>query len=104
MNFKEQIVQGIPAQLPEKKPYNTAISHAPVRKQVLSKEEKKLGLRNALRYFPEHWHKELAAEFLEELEKFGRIYMYRFMPDYPMYARPVYEYPFKSLHAACIML
>ncbi|SMO40357.1 urocanate hydratase [Solitalea koreensis] len=104
MNFKEQILQGIPAQLPERKPYNIAISHAPVRKQVLSKEEKKLALRNALRYFPEHWHKELAADFLDELETYGRIYMYRFMPDYAMHARPIHEYPFNSIHAASIML
>jgi urocanate hydratase len=104
MNFKEQILQGIPEQLPEKKIYHTQISHAPVRKDILSKEEKKLALRNALRYFPETWHEELAAEFLEELKNYGRIYMYRFRPDYEMYARPVQEYPFHSLHAACIML
>ena len=104
MNFKEQILQGIPSQLPEKKTYDTKVSHAPVRKDILSKEEKKLALRNALRYFPEAWHEELAAEFLEELKNYGRIYMYRFRPDYDMYARPVNEYPYQSLHAACIML
>ncbi|SMC58076.1 urocanate hydratase [Pedobacter nyackensis] len=104
MNFKEQILQGIPSQLPEKKTYDTKVSHAPVRKDILSKEEKKLALRNALRYFPEAWHEELAAEFLEELKTYGRIYMYRFKPDYDMYARPVSEYPYQSLHAACIML
>ncbi|WEK20532.1 MAG: urocanate hydratase [Candidatus Pedobacter colombiensis] len=104
MNFKAQILQGIPNQLPEKKPYYTQISHAPVRRDVLSKDEKKLSLRNALRYFPEEWHEELAAEFLEELQTYGRIYMYRFRPDYEMYARPVQDYPFRSLHAACIML
>lgn len=104
MNFKDQILQGIPGQLPEKKIYNTQVSHAPVRKDILSKEEKKLALRNALRYFPEGWHEELAAEFLEELNTYGRIYMYRFRPDYEMYARPVSEYPYQSLHAGCIML
>ncbi|SDJ12117.1 urocanate hydratase [Pedobacter sp. ok626] len=104
MNFKEQILQGIPSQLPEKKIYDTKVSHAPVRKDILTKEEKKLALRNALRYFPEAWHEELAAEFFEELKTYGRIYMHRFRPDYDMYARPVAEYPYQSLHAACIML
>lgn len=104
MNFKEQILQGIPNRLPEKKTYDTRISHAPVRKDILSPEEKKLSLRNALRYFPQEWHAVLAEEFLEELKNYGRIYMYRFRPDYEMYARPVNEYPFQSLHAGCIML
>lgn len=104
MNFKEQILQGIPKQLPETKIYDTTISHAPVRRDVLSKEEKRLALRNALRYFPKEWHATLAAEFLAELQAYGRIYMYRFRPDYTMYARPVNEYPYQSLHAACVML
>lgn len=104
MNFKAQILQGIPRQLPEKKKPDTSVSHAPVRKDSLSKEEKKLSLRNALRYFPEEWHAELAVEFLEELQTYGRIYMYRFRPDYAMHARPLQEYPFQSLHAGCIML
>lgn len=104
MNFKEEILQGIPHQLPEKKIYDTQINHAPVRKDILTAEEKKLSLRNALRYFPAEWHEELAAEFLGELNTYGRIYMYRFRPDYAMYARPVQEYPFQSLHAGCIML
>lgn len=104
MNFKEQILQGIPKELPAQKKYDTKISHAPVRRDVLSKEEKKLALRNALRYFPEEWHVTLAPEFLAELLAYGRIYMYRFRPDYDMYARPVAEYPCQSLHAACIML
>lgn len=104
MTFKDQILQGIPAELPAKKAYDTTVSHAPVRKQLLSREEKKLSLRNALRYFPKHWHKELAAEFLEELETYGRIYMFRFRPDYAMYARPIHEYPHKSIQAAAIML
>ncbi|PYF74940.1 urocanate hydratase [Pedobacter nutrimenti] len=104
MNFKEQILQGIPAVLPAKKAWDAQVNHAPVRKDILSPEEKKLSLRNALRYFPEEWHQELAAEFLEELQQYGRIYMYRFRPDYQMYARPVGDYPYQSLHAACIML
>jgi urocanate hydratase len=104
MNFKEQILEGIPKELPLKKNYFTGVSHAPVRKDMLSKEEKKLALRNALRYFPEEWHDELAAEFLAELQAYGRIYMYRFRPDYEMYARPVQEYPYQTIHAACIML
>lgn len=104
MNFKAQILQGIPQRLPEIKQYNAQVSHAPIRRAILNKEEKKLALRNALRYFPEEWHAELAAEFLEELTIYGRIYMYRFRPDYEMYARPVSEYPYQSLHAGCIML
>lgn len=104
MNFKEQILQGIPEHLPAPKKYNKEIDHAPVRADVLNDDEKKLSVRNALRYFPTEWHKELAVEFLEELETYGRIYMYRFMPDYEIYARPIEEYPFKSLHAGCIML
>ncbi|TKC06214.1 urocanate hydratase [Pedobacter frigoris] len=104
MNFKEQILQGIPEVLPAKKTYDTNINHAPVRKDILTSDEKKLSLRNALRYFPQEWHEELAQEFLEELKTYGRIYMYRFKPDYSMYARPVHEYPFNSLHAGCIML
>lgn len=104
MNFKEQILQGIPEHLPAPKKYNKEIDHAPIRADVLNDDEKKLSVRNALRYFPTEWHKELAAEFLDELETYGRIYMYRFMPDYEIYARPIEEYPFKSLHAGCIML
>ncbi len=104
MNFKAQILQGMPDRLPEKKPFDTTTGHAPVRRDLLSRDEKKLALRNALRYFPEGWHEELAAEFLEELTRYGRIYMYRFKPDYEIYARPVSAYPYKSLHAACIML
>lgn len=104
MNFQEQIIQGIPPVLPPIKHRNTSISHAPKRKEILTAEEKKLALRNALRYFPKEWHAELAAEFLTELMEFGRIYMYRFMPDYPMYARPISEYPAKSGQAAAIML
>jgi len=104
MTFKEQILQGIPSELPAKKEYPQGINRAPKRKDILSKEEKRLAIRNALRYFPEKWHKELSIEFAEELKDFGRIYMYRFKPDYEMYARPISEYPAKSLQAAGIML
>lgn len=104
MNFKEQIQQGIPSILPEKKEYDKNVNHAPKRKDILSQEEKELALRNALRYFePEH-HATLLPEFREELEKYGRIYMYRFRPDYKMYARPVDEYPGKCEQAKSIML
>jgi len=104
MSFQDQLIQGIPAVLPPKKDRNPAISHAPKRKDILSPDEKKLALKNALRYFPREWHSELAIEFLEELKEYGRIYMYRFMPDYPLYARPISEYPAKSKQAAAIML
>nr|WP_287938448.1 urocanate hydratase [Algoriphagus sp.] len=104
MSFQNQLIQGIPAVLPPKKGRNPTISHAPKRKDILTPEEKKLALMNALRYFPREWHSELAIEFLEELKEYGRIYMYRFMPDYPMYARPISEYPAKSKQAAAIML
>ena len=102
--MQDQITQGIPANLPPKKQRNPSISHAPRRKEILSPEKKKLALRNALRYFPADWHKELAAEFLEEMKEFGRIYMYRFMPDYPLFARAIEEYPAQSKQAAAIML
>ena len=81
-NLKKAILEGIPKALPPKKKLNPNVSHAPNRKKVLNKEERKLAIRNALRYFPKHFHKELAEEFLEELDKYGKIYMYRFMPDY----------------------
>lgn len=104
MNFQNQIIQGIPSTLPPKKERNPNISHAPKRKDILSPKEKKLALSNALRYFPKEWHQELAVEFLNELKEYGRIYMYRFMPDYRMYARPISEYPARSKQAAAIML
>ena len=104
MTFKEQIQQGIPDILPQPKPYDAAINHAPKRKEILTAEEKKLALRNALRYFVPKHHSELAPEFSEELEQYGRIYMYRFRPDYKMYARPIDEYPGKSEQAKAIML
>ncbi|NGX84552.1 urocanate hydratase [Aequorivita sp. KMM 9714] len=104
MNFKEQIQQGIPSVLPEKKAYDPSINHAPKRKEILTDEEKELALRNALRYFEPKHHATLLPEFREELEKYGRIYMYRFRPDYKMYARPIEEYPGKSEQAKAIML
>ncbi len=103
MTFKEQIQQGIPNILPPKQEYDSAINHAPKRKEILSAEEKKLALKNALRYFEPKHHAELLPEFSEELEKYGRIYMYRLRPDYRMYARPIDEYPGKSLQAKAIM-
>ncbi|MEE4259727.1 MAG: urocanate hydratase [Bacteroidales bacterium] len=104
MDFKKAVLQGIPEELPVKKKYDESVSHAPKRKDILLIEEKKLALRNALRYFPQKYHEVLAEEFAEELEKYGRIYMYRFRPDYEMYARSIHEYPHKSAQAAAIML
>lgn len=104
MTFKEQILEGIPNQLPQPKSYDHNINHAPKRKDILSKEEKKLALSNALRYFDAKHHAELLSEFKNELDTYGRIYMYRFRPDYKMYARPIDEYPAKSKQAAAIML
>ncbi len=104
IDFQKAIATGIGDVLPEPKPYDRSVSHAPRRKDILTPEEKRLALRNALRYFkPEH-HPVLASEFATELERFGRIYMYRFRPDYPMFARPIGEYPHRSLQAAAIML
>jgi urocanate hydratase len=103
-SFEEQIVKGIPSELPSKHIYSANVNHAPRRKDILTLEEKKLAIRNALRYFPKEWHEELAREFSDELEKYGRIYMYRFKPAYEMYARPISEYPAKTRHAAAIML
>jgi len=104
MTFQQLIQQGIPSELPQTKPYETQINHAPKRKEILNEEEKKLALKNALRYFEQKFHAELLPEFREELEKYGRIYMYRFRPDYEMYARPISEYPGNSLQAKSIML
>ena len=103
MKFQEDILAGIPAVLPEPKPYDTTINHAPKRKDILTAEEKVLAIRNALRYFPQEHHEVLAKEFAQELKDYGRIYMYRFRPDYEMYARPIDEYPAKSRQAAAIM-
>ena len=102
--FKEQIQQGIPSTLPMPKPYDSSMNHAPKRKEILTETEKRLALRNALRYFDTKHHKTLLSEFKEELETYGRIYMYRFRPEYKMYARPIDEYPGKSTQAKAIML
>ncbi|CAI8176915.1 MAG: Urocanate hydratase [Bacteroidia bacterium] len=104
VSFEESIINGIPGELPPKKEWSLSSNRAPKRKDILSLEEKKLAIRNALRYFPEEWHHELASEFAQELRDFGRIYMYRFKPSYEMYARPISEYPAKSIQAAGIML
>jgi urocanate hydratase len=103
ISFKELILQGIPQQLPEAKPYESNINHAPKRKDILSADEKKLAIRNALRYFDPKHHATLAKEFAHELKTYGRIYMHRLRPDYKIYARPILEYPHKSLQAAAIM-
>lgn len=104
MTFQQQIQQGIPTELPQPKAYEPQINHAPKRKEILSEEEKKLALRNALRYFEPKFHAELIEEFRKELEDYGRIYMYRFRPDYEMKARPISDYPGKSEQAKAIML
>ena len=103
-DFQKEILAGIPDELPCVKEYDVTVNHAPKRKDILTKEEKRLALRNALRYFPAKHHAVLAPEFAEELEKYGRIYMYRFRPSYEIYARPIEEYPAKSRQAAAIML
>ncbi|MCM1111448.1 MAG: urocanate hydratase [Clostridium sp.] len=102
--FQQQIREGIPETLPAPKPLDPTVSHAPRRKDILTDEEKVLALKNALRYFPERHHAELAREFADELAAYGRIYMYRFRPDYEMYARPVEQYPARSAKAAAIMM
>ncbi len=104
MTFQDQIKQGIPSELPSKKIYEKAINHAPKRIDILSKDEKELAIRNALRYFDKKHHPILAHEFAEELKEYGRIYMYRFRPDYKFYARPINEYPGNSVQAKAIML
>lgn len=101
--FRRDILAGIPENLPDTKEYDKSINHAPRRKDILSDAEKELALKNALRYFPESQHCTLAPEFARELRDYGRIYMYRFRPDYPMYARPIDEYPAKCRQAAAIM-
>jgi len=104
MTFQQKILQGLAEKLPAKRTYSSDVNHAPKRKDVLNKKEKQLALRNALRYFPSEWHQELAQEFAQELQEYGRIYMYRFKPDYRLYARPINEYPAQSQQAAAIML
>lgn len=104
ISFKSQLLEGIPEVLPQKQVYDPNINHAPKRKDILSEEEKKLALKNALRYFDKKHHAELLPEFKHELETYGRIYMYRLRPEYKMYARPIDDYPAKSKQAAAIML
>lgn len=102
--FRKLVLQGIPDELPERKSYDDTVSHAPKRKDILTTDEKKLAIKNALRYFPEKQHEILAPEFAEELNTYGRIYMYRFRPDYRISARSINDFPHKSVHAAAIML
>ena len=102
--FQSEIRLGIPDYLPEAQAYDPQINHAPKRKDILTDEQKKLALRNALRYFPQKLHAQLAPEFAEELKRYGRIYMYRYRPSYEMHARPIDDYPHKSRQAAAIML
>ena len=102
--FKTAILQGIPNQLPPAKPYVSEINHAPIRKMILSKDEQKLALRNALRYFPERFHNDLAPEFYDELKRYGRIYMCRFRPGYKIHARTIDDFPCRSKQAAAIMM
>ena len=104
IDFQKEILAGIPDELPAPKPYDTEVNHAPKRKDILTPSEKKLALRNALRYFHPKHHKVLINEFLDELETYGRIYMYRFRPDYEIYARNIDEYPHHSRQAAAIMM
>lgn len=103
-DISEAIIAGIPDELPEHPGYDTTVNHAPRRKDILTPDQKKLALKNALRYFPQHLHAQLAPEFLHELQEYGRIYMYRFRPTYPMYARPIDSYPARSRQAAAIMM
>lgn len=102
--FQAYITEGVPSVLPEPAPRDESVSHAPIRKDILDKDDKALALRNALRYFPKEFHATLAPEFAEELKKYGRIYMYRFRPEHEMFARPIDWYPAKSKQAAAIML
>ncbi len=104
IEFRRLVAGGIPSELPEPKPFNPEINHAPRRKDILTPSEKRIALKNALRYFPEKFHPVLAKEFADELKKFGRIYMYRFRPDYDMHARHIDEYPCRTRAAAAIML
>ena len=104
ISFQDEILQGIPKEIPPKKDYDKSINHAPKRKQILSSDEKKLALKNALRYFPREQHKELIEEFAAELEEYGRIYMYRYRPENEIYARPLEDYPAKCNQAKAIML
>ena len=102
--FKAAILEGIPGYLPEEKPYDPALNHAPVRKDILTQTEKRLAIRNALRYIPREHHSVLAGEFAGELERFGRIYMHRYKPGYAISARSIDAFPHRSIQAAAIML
>ena len=102
--FHSAIQQGIPATLPQLLPYDLEVNHAPVRKDILSASDKKLAIRNALRYFDTQHHAVLAQEFADELKTYGRIYMFRFRPQYAMLARPIDQYPAQCQQAAAIML
>lgn len=102
--FQDDLRRGIPDTLPDAKPYDNTVNHAPCRKKILTYDQKVLAVKNALRYFPEHLHEALAPEFADELERYGRIYMYRYRPDYPMYARPIEQYPARCEQAAALML
>ncbi len=102
--FRQAISQGIPAQIPAAKPYDNEVNHAPRRKKILTPEQERLALKNALRYFPAEQHAALAPEFADELHRYGRIYMYRYRPDYAMHARNIDEYPARSHQAAAIMM
>ena len=102
--FQQQILQGIPEAIPAAKPWDSNVNHAPKRKQILTADEKRLALRNALRYFDPKHHAALAPEFAQELEQFGRIYMYRYRPDYEIHARTIADFPHRSVQAAAIML
>ncbi|HWY34883.1 MAG TPA: hypothetical protein VNX68_09565, partial [Nitrosopumilaceae archaeon] len=101
--FQESILQGIPEELPFPKFFDGSLNHAPRRKDILNADEKRLAIKNALRYFDKKHHEELAIEFAEELKLYGRVYMYRFRPDYKILARPILEYPHLSIQAAAIM-
>jgi urocanate hydratase len=102
--FQKTILQGIPSELPAPRPFDASVNHAPKRKQILNSEEKRLALKNALRYFPQEHHAILAEEFAKELLEYGRIYMYRFRPNYPITCRSIWDFPHKSIQAASIML
>ena len=104
LNFRNEILEGIPAVIPQAKAYDKSINHAPKRKEILTLQEKRLALKNALRYFPKEQHAELAGEFAKELEEYGRIYMYRYRPSYKITARSINDFPHKSTQAAAIML
>lgn len=104
LNFRNEILEGIPAQIPQAKAYDKSVNHAPKRKDILTLQEKRLALKNALRYFPKEQHAALAPEFAKELEEYGRIYMYRYRPSYKITARSIYDFPHKSTQAAAIML